>query len=103
MAINKEYSEDRKICKVTFTLPDYFEESFEHASVVGEFNNWNSEANALEKNEKTGLYSTEIDMETGRQYRFRYVVDSKTWINDSEADRFEPTPFGGSENCVLIL
>ena len=103
MAINKAYLNDRKICKVTFTLPDYFEESFEHASVVGEFNNWDANANRLGKNKKNGLYSAEIELEGGKEYRFRYVVDSKTWINDSEADRFEPTPFGGSENCVLIL
>ena len=103
MAINKEYSEDRKICKVTFTLPDYFEESFKHASVVGEFNNWNAEANALEKNKKIGLYSAEIELEGSKEYRFRYVVDGKTWLNDSEADRFEPTPFGDSDNCIIIL
>ena len=103
MAINKEYSEDRKICKVTFTLPDYFEESFEQASVVGEFNNWNAEANVLEKNKKTGLHSAEIELESGKEYRFRYVVDGKTWLNDPDADRFEPTLFGNSENCILIL
>ena len=103
MAINKEYSEDRKICKVTFTLPDYFEESFEHASVVGEFNNWDAEINKLEKNKKTGLHSAEIELEGSKEYRFRYLVDGKTWLNDSEADRFEPTPFGDSENCIIIL
>ena len=89
--------------KVTFTLPDYFEESFEQASVVGEFNNWNAEANVLEKNKKTGLHSADIELEAGREYRFRYVVDGKTWLNDPEADRFEPTPFGDSENCIFIL
>ena len=103
MAINKEYLNERKICKVTFTLPDYFEESFEHASVVGGFNNWDANLNKLEKNNKTGLYSTAIELEAGKQYIFRYLVDGKTWLNDHEADRFEPTPFGDSDNCVLIL
>ena len=103
MAINKEYSIDRKICNVTFTLPDYFEESFENASLVGDFNNWDAVANPLEKNEKTNLYSVVLELEGGKEYRFRYVVDGKTWLNDSEADRFEPTPFSDSENCILIL
>ena len=103
MAINKEYSEDRKICKVTFTLPDYFEESFEQASVVGEFNNWDADVNKLGKNKKNGLYSAVIELEGNKEYRFRYIVDGKTWLNDSEADRFEPTPFGDSDNCIIIL
>ncbi len=103
MSINKDYLNDRKICNVTFTLPDYFEESFERASVVGEFNNWDADRNKLEKNKKTGLHSVEIELEANKEYRFRYVVDGKTWLNDPEADRFEPTDFGDSENCILIL
>ncbi len=103
MAIIKEYQKDINICKVTFTLPHYFDESFEKASVVGEFNNWDVNANPLEKNEKTGLYSVILELEGGKEYKFRYLVDGKTWLNDDEADRFETTPFGDSDNCIIIL
>ncbi len=103
MSINKEYLNERRTCKVTFALPDYFEENFEHASVVGEFNNWDASTNRLEKNKKTGLHSADIELEANKEYRFRYLVDGKIWLNDVDADRFEPTPFGDSENCILIL
>lgn len=103
MAIKKTYSEDKKSCKVTFTLPTLFEQSFEVASVVGDFNNWDANSNFLIKDNKTGLYSTIIELEAGKEYRFRYVVDGQTWVNDPEADNFEPTPFGDSVNCILIL
>ena len=103
MAINKNYINEGKSCKVTFTLPGYFEESFESASVVGEFNNWDANLTKLEKNSKTGLYSVQVELEAGKEYIFRYIVDGKTWLNDPEADKFEPTPFGDSENSVLIL
>lgn len=103
MAIKKTYSEDKKSCKVTFTLPVFFEQNFEVASVVGDFNNWNANSNILTKDNKTGLYSAIIELDAGREYRFRYVVDGQTWINDPEADKFEPTPFGDSVNCILIL
>ena len=103
MAINKEYQKDNKTCRVTFTLPSYFEESFEHASVVGEFNNWDANENKLVKNKKTGVHSAEILLESNKIYRFRYVVDGKTWLNDPDADELEPTPFGDSNNCIIIL
>ena len=103
MAINKNYIDEGKSCKVTFTLPGYFEESFESASVVGEFNNWDANLTKLEKNTETGQYSVQVELEAGKEYIFRYIVDGKTWLNDPEADKFEPTPFGDSDNSVLIL
>lgn len=104
MAIIKEYQNDNKLCKVTFTLPDeYFEESFKSASVVGEFNDWNSNKNKLERDKDSGAYSAEILLKSNKVYRFRYVVDDKTWLNDPDADEVELTPFGDSHNCILIL
>lgn len=103
MAINKQYIDEGKHCKITFTLPGFFEESFETASVVGEFNNWDPNENIMQKNPKTGLYSVQAELEAGKEYIFRYVIDGKTWVNDPDSDRFDPTPFGDSENCVLIL
>lgn len=103
MAIIKEYQKDKNTYKVTFTLPDYFEESFESASVVGEFNNWDANANLFEKNKQTSQHYSIIELKAGNEYRFRYVVDGKTWLNEPDADQFENSPFNDSENCVLIL
>ncbi|HED05237.1 MAG TPA: glycoside hydrolase family 13 [Ignavibacteria bacterium] len=103
MAIIRKYIKNKNTYKITFTLPDYLEKAFDSASVVGDFNNWDSEVNKMKKNKRTGLYSTIVELEAGREYRFRYVVNGNIWLNDPDADMFEPTSFGDSENCVLLL
>jgi 1,4-alpha-glucan branching enzyme len=103
MAIKKEYSKDKAICKVTFTLPQSLDIKFERANLVGDFNNWQSDANHFVKNLKDNSFSVELELEASKEYRFRYLIDGLTWLNDSEADKYEPTPFGVSENCVIVV
>ena len=50
------------------------------------------------KKNKDGSFSVQIDIETGKDYQFRYVVDGKDWINDWEADRYEFNSVGNCEN-----
>ena len=49
--------------------------------LVGEFNNWDKSASPLKKT-KAGKFSTTLDLETGKEYQFRYFIDGKTWDND---------------------
>jgi hypothetical protein len=44
-----------------------------------------------------------LNLEIGREYQFRYLVDDKEWENDMEADKFVPTPYGDSENSVIVV
>jgi len=32
-----------------------------------------------------------------------YLIDGKTWEDDSMADRYDPAPFGACENSVVIV
>ena len=52
---------------------------------------------------KNGSFSVAVDLEVGREYQFRYLVDGSTWKNDPEADRQTQTPFGDSENSVIAV
>jgi hypothetical protein len=52
---------------------------------------------------KKGAFTTTLNLEKGREYQFRYLLDNKNWENDAGADRFVETPFGDSENSVIAL
>jgi hypothetical protein len=41
-------------------------------------------------------------LETGREYRFKYLIDGKRWENDWHADRYEPNIYGTDDSVVVI-
>ena len=50
------------------------------ASVAGEFNNWDKTANPMTKT--LNGFEVEIELEKGKAYQFRFVLNGETWIND---------------------
>lgn len=103
MAIKKEYSRDKKICRVTFILPKEICENFKEISVVGDFNNWEIHHHKFSQKNKDGSASIEIELEAGNEYKFRYLCDGHLWLNEPEADAETLTHFGDSKNSVLII
>jgi 1,4-alpha-glucan branching enzyme len=102
MSIKKQYLKSKPVCKVTFRIPEELGSSAKTAHVVGEFNQWDLFSIPMKKL-KNGAFTTTLDLEQGREYQFRYLLDEKDWENDADADSFVPTPFGNSENSVIVL
>jgi 1,4-alpha-glucan branching enzyme len=102
MSIHKRHLKTRPVCKVTFRLPREAAEAARRVHVVGEFNGWDTSATPMRRL-KNGSFSTTIDLERGREYQFRYLIDGDAWENDWEADKYVPTPFGDSDNSVVIV
>ena len=102
MSIKKQFLKSKPICKVTFRIPADMGNSAATAHVVGEFNGWSFQAAPMKKL-KSGVFTTTLDLEQGREYQFRYLLDQKKWENDNEADKFVVSPFGDSENSVIVL
>jgi len=102
VSIKKQFLKTKPICKVTFRIPGKLGNSAKTAHVVGEFNGWNCMDTPMRKL-KSGAFTTTLDLEQGREYQFRYLLDKKNWENDIEADKFVITPFGDSENSVVVL
>jgi len=101
MSIEKKFLKAKPVCKVKFSLSG---ESYNTASsilLVGDFNNWKIGETPLKK-AKTGTWSVSLDLETGKEHQFRYLVDGSKWENDPEADSFISSGLG-SENSVLSL
>lgn len=101
MSLKKEFLKSKPACKVTFYLPEKDAEGAKTVEILGDFNNWEKDK-AIVMKAKNGIYSAKVELEAGREYQFRYLIDNETWKNDSEADKYAPTPFG-VENSVVVV
>lgn len=102
MSIKKQFLKSKPVCKITFRIPEEVGNLANTAHVVGEFNSWSFLATPMKKL-KSGAFTATLDLEQGREYQFRYLLDKKNWENDVGADKFVTTPYGDSENSVIIL
>jgi len=102
MSIKKQYLKTKPVCKVTFKIDAAVSNAAPKAHVVGEFNAWSTSAHPM-KRLKNGGFTATLDLEKGREYQFRYLLDKQRWENDSEADRQVPTPYGDSHNSVIAV
>ena len=102
MSIKKQFLKSKPVCKITFKLTKNQANMADTVSVVGDFNNWDVPAGALNKL-KDGSFSQTLELESGKTYQFRYVADGKTWFNDEEADSFQDSGHGDAQNGVLKL
>ena len=83
---------------VTFQLPDTLQADSVH--LVGDFNDWDKHSLPLNRTQQEGPWEVTIEVERGRTYHFRYLVDDTVWQNDWDADGYATNPFGGN-NSVL--
>ncbi len=96
--VKKTYPKAKKgLCQVTFTLPD--KAGDERAFLVGEFNNWDQHATPM-KRAAAGSLSVTLNLASGRDYRFRYLLNETRWENDAHADRYVPNSFGSEDSAI---
>lgn len=103
MALNKKYSKKGTTCKVTFELPFDAAAGAKKVALAGDFNAWNTADTLLKKNYKKKVFSATLELEQGRAYQFKYLIDDSRWENDWAADSYAPAPVGGTENSVVIV
>lgn len=84
---------------VTFELPATLLAT--EVAVVGEFNDWNPRTHRLAQ-DHDGAWRLSLELQRGRRYEFRYLVDGREWVNDWAADDYVPNRSGGF-NSVLSL
>jgi 1,4-alpha-glucan branching enzyme len=69
------------------------------AAVCGEWNGWSADADVM-KRDADGGFSVTVDLDAGRAYRFRYLLDGRRWDNDWAADAYVRNDFGGDDSVV---
>jgi 1,4-alpha-glucan branching enzyme len=77
----------KKLRRITFRLPKVAAADSKSFCIVGDFNNWNTHAVPMKKL-KDGDCCIELDLEAGREYLFRYLIDELKWENDRNADKY---------------
>jgi hypothetical protein len=50
---------------------------------------------------KDGRFKLTIDLDTGKEYQYRYLINGSEWHNDWEADKYVPNPFSGDNSVVI--
>jgi len=82
---------------VTFTLDPRV--GAQVAVVYGDWNDWAPDIHVMERDDSGG-FSLTVALESGRRYRFRYLLDRERWENDWAADAYEPNAFGEEDSIV---
>ncbi len=95
--LKKQTLKTKPVCKVTFSLPSQVQG--DTVFLVGDFNGWQEDATPMKRN-KDGSFSAMLELDQGREYQFRYLVNGSEWHNDWEADRYVPNPFSGDNSVV---
>ncbi len=102
MGIIKKYLKSRKACKVTFQVDGEEYKSARIVNLVGEFNEWNKYATPMKK-KKDHSFTVTVELEPGKDYQFRYLVNHDEWENDMNADKYIPSGFGNCDNSVVTV
>ena len=100
-SLKKQYLKSRPTCKVSFRVPAEVVGAGTAVALAGEFNNWNPAADKM-KRLKNGDFTLVKELETGQEYRFRYLIDEDRWENDQNADRYTPNPYGSDDSVISI-
>jgi hypothetical protein len=103
MPIKKEYSKDKEICQVTFTISKEMSKNFKEIYLVGDFNNWDPHQHKFSPNQSDDSSSIVLVLEAGKEFQFRYLCDGQIWLNEPEADKQVLTHYKDSKNSVLIV
>ncbi len=103
MSITKKYLKTKSICKVTFRIPAEIGANHKSAYILGSFNEWDKKANKMKKLAKDGSFSVVLDLEVGKEYEFKYLLDNKVWLNDDNPDKEVATSFADSSNSVVCV
>ena len=66
--------------------------------VMGDFNDWRP-VHAMRRTDD-GEWQLTLELERGREYQFKYLLDETVWIDDPDVEQSIANPYGG-ENSVI--
>ena len=96
--IKKEPAGKKGFVRITFELPSNM--WAERVNLVGAFNDWDTTATPMSRNRSDANWRATLDLQEGKRYRFRYLVDGKEWLNDWHADDHVDNPYGSYDSVI---
>ncbi len=103
MSIKKQFLKSKPVCKVTFSLNSEEVADAKKVQLVGDFNEWNVKKAIDLKKFKNGTFKTTLDLDTEKEYQFKYLIDNERWENDGEADKYVNNGVSAEDNFVITL
>jgi 1,4-alpha-glucan branching enzyme len=97
--IERKYINESK-CLITFSLPAEVAQEATSIAVAGNFNDWDKHSHQMKKQEN-GDFRLEVELDAGREYEFRYVIDETRWENAWNADRYSWSEYSDCDNSVI--
>ena len=102
--LKKKIVQSRQVVKFTFEVPRAklpVGLKVDSIRVVGEFNDWDESATSMAYHKKDKVFRVTLELEPGREYQFRYLLNDGYWCNDWAADKYTANQFG-EDNCVVV-
>jgi 1,4-alpha-glucan branching enzyme len=96
MSLKKQFLKSKPVCKVSFRLGAA---GAKKVQLLGDFNDWDKSVEpmtALKSNDFTAT----LELETGKEYQFRYLIDGTEWKNDTDADFLVANSFGDQNGVI---
>jgi hypothetical protein len=101
LGVIKQYYEDRSRCRVTFRLLKEAAGDPQNVTIVGDFNDWDSSRSPMTRLEN-GDFIITMDLESNREYKFRYLINGRRWEIDLYADKFSRNDSGIKSSVVIV-
>ena len=96
--IYKEPSDKPGKVRVTFELPASI--WADRVNLCGDFNDWSETATPLQPRRSDGTWRVTLELDAGRHYQFRYLVNGTDWHSDWNADGYAENVHG-TDNSVV--
>ena len=102
MSIKKQYLKNNEVCKTTFILKGKLN-SIENVRLTGDFNNWDRNCEPMKRLKPSGFSQT-LNLDAGKSYQFKYLINDSEWENEAESDKLVPNGFGPEQfNSLIVL
>jgi len=92
-----DFSEDTVVVRFRLHAPEARE-----VSVVGNWNQWDPDAQKLENPDGDEVWEIEIPLKRGEEHQYQFLIDGETWIPDPEAPLQVEDGFGGVNSILQI-
>ncbi|MGB3008694.1 MAG: isoamylase early set domain-containing protein [Chitinophagaceae bacterium] len=95
--VQKTYYKTKDYCKVKFS---FSVENAETIEILGLNSDWKNAIIMSKK--KDGTFSADVNLPKETRHEFKYLVNDTEWVNEPEADSFEPNNYGGSNSVITL-
>ncbi len=97
--VTKVFTQSGNKCRVTFLVPPDIRART--ASLCADFNGWSTRSHPMDRH-PDGSFSLTVELESGKDYCFRYFVDGYCWFNDEAADGYVNNQFDNLESVICL-